>query len=458
MPQREPLIGELWHTHDSMGREQRGIIADVDNTSTTIVSFTGNRVRQANNTFHMMWNFAQAAPRTGLTCGRRGCPEAAVFKWRRDGIDEYICPRHVPRGIQLEYLTDTPVGVQSRTTQGEVTCPSCASPDPTEDLTLPRPERAPWSWWNCNLCGRFWVTIAGPPGTLTGAALRGAWYHAQIISGLEVIAGIGSVDRIEAGRAALGDLRSIAPVNLQQFDPQDARLVMELEPTVIHVVLRQRPVVQPRARSAMGVQRLGGRPDRPAAETGTVLSRPTRLSPAVTGAIPAEPPPPLPPTPPVSPLPTPPVVFPPNPPALQADLDFLADACRVTIGERWRQVGSDGVVVIVEDRGTEVMYRPLDAPFPVSMARANFLTLYAPLRSSPMESPYAEVLPGQEWRTSAGEDVVVEALHEKRHTVTVKLKDGRTATYAHRDFDGMQRVTRRSAYAHLADTLRESKE
>jgi hypothetical protein len=290
---------------------------------------------------------------------------------------------------------------------------------------------------------------------LTGAAVRGAWYYAQITSALGVIAGLGTVGRIEAGRAAFGDLRSITPVDPQQFDPTDVRLVIELEPTAIHIVLQNRPAQ--RLRSAMGVQRLGGRPNRPAAETGVVLAHPTRLSNTLPRAIVQEPLAP-------APAPAPPAAVAPPPPtpapfsnATQADLDTLPEACRVTIGERWRQVDAEGVVIIMEDMGTQVVYRSMDVPFPITMARADFLTLYAPLRS-PTESPYAEVLPGQEWRTESGEDVVVEALHEKRHTVTVKLKDGKTATYAHRDFDRMQKITRRSAYAHLAHNLREGKE
>ncbi len=437
MPQESPQIGELWRMSDVRGRDTRAVIADVNERQVILVSFTGLRLRHAPVQFHMLWRFAQPTPRTGLSCTRRSCAYVAVFRWRRDAIDEYVCARHAPSGIQLEYLTDVPPGVIASPSHVEVICPSCASPDPTEDLALPRPGRVPWSWWSCHLCGRAWVTVAAPPADLIGAVLRGHWYHAQVISALSVVTAIGTVDRIEAGRAALGDMRSTPSPDPERFSPDTTRLVLEIEPTVVHIVMRSRPLaVRPTGRPLMGVARIGGRPNRPSVEGAPSMTRFQGLAQVVNIR---------PPEPSVAEVPSNPEVAAPNPTVHEL----------VPENSKWRRVGGAEIVqVLGRERGPGgdvVRMQKGSDPFPVMMLIGDFTAAYTPLDgvTEEQERLYASIQTGQQWSSPREGDVTIQAKNERRHTITVNRSDGTPTTLGVREFQDMKQIIRRTAYERL---------
>lgn len=121
-----------------------------------------------------------------------------------------------------------------------------------------------------------------------------------------------------------------------------------------------------------------------------------------------------------------------------------------TTGSTWRRIGDTSTVEITRRVPTKdgflIEVKSKRDPFPVLMVPGDFTNAYSRLDS---EDPLPEVVEGEEWKTTSGVYVTVHRINEKRRTVTVRLADGRTETIPHRDFDNMQRVVRRSAYARL---------
>lgn len=454
MPQEQPLIGEVWYMRDPSGRESRGVIAEVTPTQITLVSMTGNRTRLPPASFRLLWSFLQLTPRTGLSCARRSCPDVAVFRSRRDALDEYVCPRHLPVGIHAEFLTNVPEGVVGNRTYVEVICPSCASPDPTEDLALPRPDRAPWSWWTCHLCSRAWVTVSSPPIDLVDTHARGRWYQTQVLSAIGVVHAIGTVDRIEAGRGALGDVRSVTSLDAARFRPEDVKLVLEIEPSVIHIVMNSRPTRLARERGRMGVQRLGGRPNRPAVEGARVIPLRTPSNPTARPAPVSTPAPEL---------------------ATTEELTALFDSVgsaapsRVLelapIGSTWRRASTSDVVVVdshVRDEvGRDVVRVRRSGDKLISMfALDDFRTAFVPTTAEHEDNErlFDRIGVDEEWRGVDGVAVTVQSKQPKRQTITVVLPSGSTRVLSPSDFRGMQKIVRRTAYERLRAIPTEKKE
>lgn len=435
---------------DPSGRETRGVVAEVTPSQVTLVSMTGTRTRLSPTSFGLTWLFTQAAPRTGLGCARRSCPETAVFRTRKDALDEYVCPRHLPVGLQAELLTDVPEGLVANRSHIEVICPSCASPDPTEDHALPRPERAPWSWWTCHLCSRAWVTISAPPEDVVGPQARGRWYQAQILSAVDVANTLGSVERIEAGRGAYGDVSGVPNTDPAKFQTSSVRLILEIEPANIHLVLNARPTRLARERAHMGVQRLGGRPNRPSVEqapgSNVVPIRPRVTAPVSRPRV-AEPPPIQ-------------ESAPPPPPSRDELTRQL-----VPIGSQWRRISTSETVIVDEhfkrEDGTDMIaVHKIGDRLPSMHAVSLFVTAFVPSSSDVAEEErlFTEIRVNDEWRGVDGVEVVVQSKQDKRRTVTVALPSGSTRTLAMSDFRDMRRIVRRTAYERLRAVPLEKKE
>ena len=114
MPTGTPLLGEVWTTNASVAdapqgnRSIRGVVADVVSNVVTLVSFTGNRLRVAPDRFLATWQYVSPPPRTRHTCSTAGCQRSAVFgvNYDQEPIPEFVCPRHMPVGVQATLLED----------------------------------------------------------------------------------------------------------------------------------------------------------------------------------------------------------------------------------------------------------------------------------------------------------------------------------------------------------------
>ena len=174
MPNGNPLVGEVWETSDPTGRNIRGIVADVTDTIITLVSFTGNRFRLSPARLLSSWHFYLSPPNTALHCTRRGCRSAGILRYLRGSSPEWVCPRHLPVGVQASLTTEsigapgfqpppppaetlanlTPEGVSVR-------CLGCGNTDPVEDSRVQLLEHA--ALWICGRCNERWCFISANP-------------------------------------------------------------------------------------------------------------------------------------------------------------------------------------------------------------------------------------------------------------------------------------------------------
>ena len=172
MPNGNVLLGEVWETNSPEGRTIRGIIADVSTTILTLVSFTGNRFRISPDRFAGTWRFVQAPPATALRCSRRGCTYAGILRFTRGSTAEWVCPRHLPVGVQAVLTTEsigqpaptptpTPPGPAPDVEVASIHCLNCSNPDPVEDHRASLPAAA--SLWTCTRCNERWCIISSSP-------------------------------------------------------------------------------------------------------------------------------------------------------------------------------------------------------------------------------------------------------------------------------------------------------
>ena len=166
MPEGTPLIGEIWEMLDGTGRSVRGVVADMTETVATLVSFTGNRFRIAPQRLVGTWQFSQPPPPTALRCNRRGCAQAGILRFQRGISPEWVCPRHLPVGVQASLTTEslglpqTPQAPQAPT----VLCPGCTLEiDPIEDS---RVSTSQVTFWQCPACNQRWGYALIPEGAL----------------------------------------------------------------------------------------------------------------------------------------------------------------------------------------------------------------------------------------------------------------------------------------------------
>ena len=147
MPQDNPAFGEIWSTSVS-GRTMVGVVCSTN--PVTVVSLTGNRMSLGERSFLSTWNYEREA-RSSISCIYLGCSRPGVLVYPRNGRLEYVCPIHVPAGVQSE-LT----GSHAPRTQGVImghVCPSCAHENgAVENLAE--------SIWHCPLCSTRFVPVS----------------------------------------------------------------------------------------------------------------------------------------------------------------------------------------------------------------------------------------------------------------------------------------------------------
>jgi hypothetical protein len=166
---RIPRFGELW----VIGLQHvEGIVCEVSEAKSaqgyprvTFVSLTGNRAALT-----VTPSFACTLKRVSIqhtsTCDRFGCTCAAVVAYKRDPRlpDEFVCPKHIPRGVQSRLLDDLNLNIAAaRDTYmiGRLTvwqnCVKCGN-DAIEVLgEVPR--GLPATMWNCGVCGEWWCHL-----------------------------------------------------------------------------------------------------------------------------------------------------------------------------------------------------------------------------------------------------------------------------------------------------------
>ncbi len=460
MPNGNPQVGEMWLMRDSQGREQRGIVADLTDTIITLVSLTGQRFRSSPQLFNSNWSYTSAAPRTGLICVRGGCSDTACFRYRRDGSDEYTCPRHLPVSTPATYLTESVLGVRNTLKHPEIICPSCASPDPTPDFGVALPEGAVWSWWACHLCGRAWITVPAPPSEIVPAPDRGRWYTTTITSAMQYATHMGlRINRIDMGAATFGDIQTTSPEVV--LDRVNVQLVLELLSTLAIIVLDGRP--RRIQRAAMPVTRLGGRPNRPGLEMGagpdvqtqeelTTMVRTarqesyslpdvgTRTTPTSGGLLVSRP------------IPRLPVVN--QQPTLPAP---VVDVPTVPPNTNWKS-RTDGHIVQVLSRTVEdslevVHFRREGALIRMSATVSTFRKEYEVLDESHVIT-HTTAQVGEEWSDHlTGETLHVHQINQKKMEVAFIRPDGKVRFISFRQLASgeMHRIVRRPVYAHLLD-------
>lgn len=478
---------------DAQGLEVRGVVAHVTETIITLASTTGHRFRVAPRMMELNWTFSAAAPRTPMNCGRRGCPTGAVFRYTRDGVIEYVCPRHLPTSIEAELLTNSTVADPRGTrVQPPMPCPACASMETAEDLLSIRPHGAPWSWWTCQLCGRVWATISAPPADLVDAQSRGRWYETTIREAERHMSSQHlALDRIEMGVGAWGDANA-ADRWPERYSGWAIRMTLSVEPPSAHLILqdRARPV---RPSPPLPVRRLGGRPNRPQVEAVGLTDTDRReFDEHRRNAQQAQ----------AAPLPGRPLAPPPRPspepreeavdprlvtlarehgvtvrtirtlltvvePALAARMQTQASLPEMwgtlfASGAMWKSKQTGQEVEVATIGGGSVFAVVVATTLPMSMPLLTFIDTYEPsfdakTAEDEPEGPPIGASIGEEWEeVSTGRVAVVGAINSKRRSITLTDMQSRNYVLAFKDFATQWRpFVRASAYEHLMndDTL-----
>ena len=273
MPVGVPEFGEVWTTSDATsGRLMQGIVADVTPTRVLFVSLSGIRVAVPRGRLGTTWNFVQPTPRRIMpACERVGCGQGGMIQYERAGDTgrfEFVCPRHVPSGVQCRITVDynpsvevTRIirpGFECRSSP----CPSCSHTDPAEDVRL---AAFPARLWACSACNARWMTIPIIPdgpfdlsllNIISNELLR--WQYQEesvLILGPEAWTAVRrSPEAIRGGEANVIRLN-----NGTEIVPSFTLFTEQVRAQFHAVVrLRQQSVRMPERR----VQRLGGAPNR----------------------------------------------------------------------------------------------------------------------------------------------------------------------------------------------------
>jgi hypothetical protein len=489
MPNGNPLAGEVWETTDPTGRVVRGVVADITSTIVTLVSFTGNRFRLPPRGLTSSWRFSQAPPPTALRCSRRGCMHAGILRFARGSNVEWVCPRHLPVGIQASLTTESigsprppaPVtpspAIQINPPIEDPRCLGCNNTDPVEDTRVALPPDV--SLWICTRCSERWCLI-GQPSTVVSSYDS----HTAIL------------DTLNAVRVAL----SVENYHIQEistsgtyyglFEAEVARQVSEVSGDrprvdspgmVVYAGLPIRNSFTFRADNPMLTLmrlQLGGgpelRPGRPLPRD--MEERLSQLQQAVPG------------------LPTPPGVFtepvavrPANTVSMYASgretfsmaltrvspadpTELLAEMHStpfVSKGTRWSNRSNGEIVEVTElgrstDRGdTVVHFKRIsdDLEAGVVLMQLDFVTLYKPMdepaaMAKLREESIVEVLKDEEWEhIDSGETGVIDAVDTKRNLVVIIGKDTKRRTVRMIEFvnNKWRKIVRKTAYARLLE-------
>lgn len=176
MPSENPQIGEMWETSDMHGRQTRGIVADVTEHAIVFVSLTGNRHHVPASRLQSAWRLISHAPSTNVTCARRGCRHGGILRIQRGTTPEWLCPRHLPIGVQATLTWTGPAEEQTPPPRHVIQCPACSNTDPIEDerYVTGRLDHGQSGWWTCTRCNYRWGLIVPPDDDRSWGWIRGA--------------------------------------------------------------------------------------------------------------------------------------------------------------------------------------------------------------------------------------------------------------------------------------------
>ena len=164
MPDGNPLVSEVWEMQDGTGRAVRGVVSEIAPNVITLVSFTGNRFRISPTGLVGGWHFVQPPPPTALRCNRPSCNLPGTMRFQRGTSPEWVCPRHLPVGVQASLTTES-LGVPTTPQAAPVLtsiCPGCQlNIEAIEDIRLSTTDVQAW---HCPACNTRWATLAGEGG------------------------------------------------------------------------------------------------------------------------------------------------------------------------------------------------------------------------------------------------------------------------------------------------------
>ncbi len=407
MPIGNPVEGELWESREPLsGRTMRGVIAEASPTIVTLVSTTGNRLRVAPGRMVQNWSFASNPPRTPFVCSRRGCASSAAFTYMRGTSPDYVCARHAPVGIRLDWVDDQPGTVPEPIVSGfqeAMPCWNCGNLDPVEVPDNTRPHGT--SAWSCLACNNYWVVV-----TNTGVRLSernlGQWWL---------------------------DVLQLTVTSTPQFRNPTA---IRCHPTVVSVLratLANLPIIS---------AQIMNQPEMLAISTVPVTTDPT-LAPwtaivqTTTHHI----------------VPT------------AADINTVtrdilrrqdAAANLISVGSRWSHLSTGQVFDVVAVKDGSVSFRKDAQAF--TMLQDDFLQLHRPFQvetSAPLPPPSVELHPGEEWESDEGVAQIVN-IDSKRELVYVRWLSGTTGSsrpLSLRQFatSKWRKIERRTAYQRIMD-------
>jgi hypothetical protein len=162
MPAGDPQFGEIWAMSNvSGGAPLPVVVADVGPHIITFVGMNGNRLRMPVGRL-LLWNFMSGYPRVAATCQTPGCTHAGFLRFSQRGRAYFVCPRHLPIGVNAEIVQETPNDVEPLN-RPTLACPGCDSPDPIENIGFAENDDTNWALLTCPRCPQRWITIWYPP-------------------------------------------------------------------------------------------------------------------------------------------------------------------------------------------------------------------------------------------------------------------------------------------------------
>ncbi len=110
MPAGDPQIGEVWTTRNVVtGDTMRGVVGELASNVTTMISFTGHRLRMPPARMLTSWTYAEPGPLNHRPCASgTNCESNGIFRIARpEGGPVFWCTRHVPAGVVSTLANDT---------------------------------------------------------------------------------------------------------------------------------------------------------------------------------------------------------------------------------------------------------------------------------------------------------------------------------------------------------------
>lgn len=471
----------MWEMLDGTGRSVRGVVSDISDTILTLVSFTGNRFRTTPRGLDVSWRFSQPPPPTALRCNRRGCSQPGIMRFQRGVSPEWVCPRHLPVGVQATLTTES-LGVPETPQAPEQVlsrCPGCTlQVEPIEDA---RCSTDIITFWQCPACNTRWGAWSltpewGARNERTCSFIREvlAAYSEHLralhvtIGHLEVLPGV--IEMLmrtphleETTPATIPQMYSLLGFNLRpNFDlPQTTPIIIRVSGA---------PIVRMAPPEASGGWRLLPQAPRPTIEqTAQQMAQALRMDralrpgeiavvgePEYVGRFPIR-----------REIPVQPLVepFSPASPDETALMTAMAPTPYAAVGQRWVNRSTGDLVEVTrvqptDDRTTQaVHFRRVADGIESSHALVleDFLRECRPFvakSSAPMQVPVVEVIKDEEWEhRDSGEVVVIESVDTKRDLVIVVQKEGKRRSVPWYEFANAKwrKIVRRTSFDRLLD-------